>query len=388
MLTTLMDAVYVSGSTSGVSSEHHVSPKLLEALEADPLPAESLPEALPEAIKLVIFELNRPGDIFALENWLISSRSYALVVIGKDALTETLIKALEAGADDYILNPDQNMNLTALVLQRAVSRKQELMQSQQTYDELEELNLELMTSLDLLRQDQQAGRYVQQKMLPDSPWHFQQSRFNYMICPSLYLSGDFVDYFPVTGDQVIFYLADVSGHGASSAFITILLRVYIRRYVKRALRVEEPVNPADILKRVNTELLETGLGKHLTIFLGLLDSKNRHLRYCNGAHFPYPVLVDDEGGRFLEGKGMPVGLFEDATYEEFELLLHPRYHLTLFSDGVFEVINETSLAAKEKRLLEIATQFAGQHDAMVSHFTELGMQDAPDDVSLLAVSGS
>ncbi len=388
MLTTLLDAVYVSGSSSGTASEHRVSPGLLEAMETDPLPADFSPTELPESTKLVIFELKQAVDIFPLEDWLVSSRSYALVVIGDDALTETLIKALEAGADDYILNPDQNLSLTTLVLQRAVSRKQELLQSQQTYDELEQLNLELMTSLDLLRQDQQAGRYVQQKMLPDSPWSCDQHHFNYMICPSLYLSGDFVDYFRVTDDQVIFYLADVSGHGASSAFITILLRVYIRRYVKRALRLGEPVNPADILKRVNGELLETALGKHLTIFLGLLDSKTRHLRYCNGAHFPYPVLVDDQGARYLEGKGMPVGLFADATYEEFELLLHPRYHLTLFSDGVFEVIKETSLAAKEQALLEIATQFAGQHDAMVGHFTELGMQDAPDDVSLLAVSGS
>ncbi len=385
MLTTLMDAVYVSGS----STEGPLCTALCESLEAEPLPLIESPAELPDATKLVIFEIRQPDDLFAIEDWLISSREYALVVIGSDEHAETLIKALEAGADDYLLNPEQNIALTVLVLKRAVSRKQELLQSQQTYDELEQLNLELMTSLDLLRQDQQAGRYVQQKMLPDSPWAFQKHDFSYMICPSLYLSGDFVDYFPINDHQVMFYLADVSGHGASSAFITILLRVYIRRYVKRALRLGEPVNPADILQRVNSELLETSLGKHLTIFLGLLDSESRQLRYCNGAHFPYPVLVDEEqGARYLEGKGMPVGLFADATYEEFELLLHPRYHLTLFSDGVFEVINETSLAAKEKRLLEIATQFAGQHDAMVNHFTELGMQDAPDDVSLLAVSGS
>ncbi|MDX1319599.1 MAG: SpoIIE family protein phosphatase [Oceanospirillum sp.] len=385
MLTTLMDAVYVSGS----STEGPLCTALCESLEAEPLPLIESPAELPDATKLVIFEIRQPDDLFAIEDWLISSREYALVVIGSDEHAEPLIKALEAGADDYLLNPEQNIALTVLVLKRAVSRKQELLQSQQTYDELEQLNLELMTSLDLLRQDQQAGRYVQQKMLPDSPWAFQQQDFSYMICPSLYLSGDFVDYFPINDHQVMFYLADVSGHGASSAFITILLRVYIRRYVKRALRLGEPVNPADILQRVNSELLETSLGKHLTIFLGLLDSESRQLRYCNGAHFPYPVLVDEEqGARYLEGKGMPVGLFADATYEEFELLLHPRYHLTLFSDGVFEVINETSLAAKEKRLLEIATQFAGQHDAMVNHFTELGMQDAPDDVSLLAVSGS
>mgnify|MGYP000569057202 CR=1 FL=1 len=178
MLTTLMDAVYVSGS----STEGPLCTALCESLEAEPLPLIESPAELPDATKLVIFEIRQPDDLFAIEDWLISSREYALVVIGSDEHAETLIKALEAGADDYLLNPEQNIALTVLVLKRAVSRKQELLQSQQTYDELEQLNLELMTSLDLLRQDQQAGRYVQQKMLPDSPWAFQQHDFSYMIC--------------------------------------------------------------------------------------------------------------------------------------------------------------------------------------------------------------
>ncbi|OOV86296.1 PP2C family protein-serine/threonine phosphatase [Oceanospirillum linum] len=385
MLTPLMDAVYVSAS----SADKPLSPELVEALSPAVLPELRSPTELPQSTRLVIYEITGPNDLFSLESWLVAPRLYALVVIGNEDQSETLMKALEAGADEYLLNPEQNTSLAVLVLQRAVSRKQALLQSQQTYDELEKLNLELMTSLDLLKQDQQAGRYVQQKMLPDSPWVFHPHNFAYMICPSLYLSGDFVDYFPVGKHQVMFYLADVSGHGASSAFITLLLRVYIRRYAKRAFKLGGQISLADILARVNSELLETGLGKHLTIFLGLMDSRSRQLRYCNGAHFPYPVLFDEEqGARYLKGKGMPVGLFADATYEEFELLLHPRYHLTLFSDGVFEVIKKSSLVEKEKCLLEIATQFAGRHDAMVKHFTELGMQDAPDDVSLLAVSGS
>ncbi len=385
MLTPLMDTVYVSAA----SVDRPLFPELVEALGLEILPGVPSPADLPQSTRLVIYEIADQDDLFTLEKWLISPRPYALVVISNGDRSEILIKALEAGADEYLLNPEQNIPLGMLVLQRAVSRKQELLQSQQTYDELEKLNLELVASLDLLKQDQQAGRYVQQKMLPESPWSFHPHNFSYMICPSLYLSGDFVDYFPVGKHQVMFYLADVSGHGASSAFITLLLRVYIRRYAKRAFKLGGRISLADILARVNSELLETGLGKHLTIFLGLMDNQNSQLRYCNGAHFPYPVLVDEEqGARYLKGKSMPVGLFADASYEEFELLLHPRYHLTLFSDGVFEVIKESALVDKEKCLLEIATQFAGQHDAMVKHFTELGMQDAPDDVSLLAVSGS
>lgn len=384
MLTTLMDTVYISGS---VPCDDLDAP-LCDALDICPLPADTNPEKLPGIVNLVVFALTCEQDLFRLEHWLVSSRRYALVLVVAESAKDLLIAGLEAGADDYLIRPEENLPLAMLVLQRAVSRKQALQQSQDTYQELEQLNLELMTSLDLLQQDQQAGRYVQQKMLPKSPWLSDPWRFEHLICPSLYLSGDFVDYFPAGEGQVLFYLADVSGHGASSAFITLLLRVYIRRFVKQALRRGESVDPVLLLRSLNAELLETNLGKHLTIFLGILHTGSGRLRYCNGAHFPYPVLTDDRGqARYIEGKGMPVGLFADADYQEFELLLHPRYHLTLFSDGVFEVFNESSLADKEQRLLEIAARYAGQHDAMVAHFTGLGMNHAPDDVSLLAVSG-
>lgn len=385
MLTILMDSVYISGSQPSAV----LSTELCNTLEIDPLPATYPVASLPKETELVIYELTHLDDLFRLESWLVEPRNYALVIVVSIALSELLIKALEAGADDYIVDPNQNLQLATLVLRRAVTRKQALEQNVLNSLELEQRNIALGARLELLKQDQKAGRYVQQKILPETPWVYNKQILTHHICPSLYLSGDVVDYFPVSDGQVMFYLADVSGHGASSAFITILLKVYIRRYAKKALERNSAINPADVLSYINNELLETGLGKHLTIFLGLLDTKNDKLRYCNGAHFPYPVLFDEQdGARYLEGKSMPVGLFSDAAYEEFELLLHPRYHLILFSDGIFEVINETSLADKEKRLLEIAVQFAGQHDAMVEYFTQLGMHDAPDDVSLLAVSGS
>ena len=34
---------------------------------------------------------------------------------------------------------------------------------------------------------------------------------DHMIKPSLYLSGDFLDYFRISADKVLVYIADVSG---------------------------------------------------------------------------------------------------------------------------------------------------------------------------------
>ncbi len=383
MLSTIADAVFIPCSGEIV----HLAELLDVDLAVESLAMDSVPGDLSKACELVIFYLNDHQDLFRLERWLDAQRDYAVLLLANDSQAELVLQGMEAGADDYVLDPGQHSSLVSLVAHRAVSRRRDARQARQTYEELEQINLELMTSLDVLRQDQQAGRYVQQKMLPQTPWNFQTLTFEHKVCPSLYLSGDFVDYFPMDRERVLFYLADVSGHGASSAFLTILLRVFIRRFVTRMLIRGANISPGAILAELNKEILGTELGKHVTIFLAILDGENHKMCYCNGAQYPAPVLVQDGKAAFIEGKGMPVGLFDDAVYEEFELLLQPSYYLSLFSDGVFELMQSGSLADKETTLLEIAQQYAGDHAGMVEWFAQMGMEDSPDDVTLMTVSG-
>ncbi|MBB1487084.1 PP2C family protein-serine/threonine phosphatase [Oceanospirillum sediminis] len=383
MLSTIADAVFIpcwedTGDLTG---------RLESELSINSLTPDASEVEVSSECELVLFYLKKHDDLFRLEKWLRSDRHFAVILLAEESEADDVLRGMEAGADDYVLNAAQHFNLVSLVAHRAVARRRETRQNRQTYDELEQTNLELMTSLDVLRQDQQAGRYVQQKMLPKTPWEFHQLNFEHKVCPSLYLSGDFVDYFPIDRQRVLFYLADVSGHGASSAFITILLRVFIRRFVTRTLIRRQEVSPGDVLSELNKEILLTGLGKHVTIFLAMIDSEKHNMRYCNGAQYPAPVLVEKGEATFLEGKGMPVGLFDDAVYEEFELLLQPGYYLSLFSDGVFELMDRGSLAEKEAKLLQLSEKFAGNHSGLVDNLAQMGMEDSPDDVTLMTVSG-
>src|SRR5690606_39405532 len=115
---------------------------------------------------------------------------------------------------------------------------------------LEATNRELQASLHLLQEDQDAGRQVQISLLPATPWEADSFSFAHQIIPSLYLSGDFVDYFRVDERRIAFYLADVSGHGASSAFVTVLLKFMTTRLLyesRRGGKLPE-FKPSDVLK--------------------------------------------------------------------------------------------------------------------------------------------
>ncbi|MEH6469927.1 MAG: SpoIIE family protein phosphatase [Halopseudomonas sp.] len=291
------------------------------------------------------------------------------------------LRALRQGVSDVFFLPISDRGAFQASLQRQLERAGLISQSQYFRDELER-------SLGLLQEDQQAGRHVQQKMLPPNQAVINDYHFEYRIKPSLFLSGDFVDYFRISESLSMFYLADISGHGASSAFVTVLLKNMTNRLLRNYNRGSsfDILSPIAVLERVNKELLDTGLGKHMTIFVGLLDRIENTLQYGVGGHFPMPILKQGDKAEYLGGSGMPVGLFDDAQFEGRIVELEDEFCITLFSDGVLEVMDQPNLKAKEKCLLDAA---AGGYDDLGDLARILGVDrvdEAPDDIAALSVS--
>src|SRR5690606_20716487 len=150
---------------------------------------------------------------------VIDSEVPVIVVSGAGVMSDA-VEALRLGAADYLIKPLEDLAVLEHSVRRALDRSQLRLENRRYREKLEAANRELPASLHLLQEDQNAGRQVQMNMLPTTPWQADGLQFAHQIIPSLYLSGDFVDYFRVDERRVAFYLADVSGHGASSAFVT------------------------------------------------------------------------------------------------------------------------------------------------------------------------
>lgn len=201
------------------------------------------------------------------------------------------VEALRLGAADYLIKPLEDLAVLEHSVRRALDRSRLVLENQRYRDKLEAANRELEASLHLLQEDQTAGRQVQMNMLPESPWVAGEFAFEHQIIPSLYLSGDFVDYFRVDERRIAFYLADVSGHGASSAFVTVLLKFMTTRLMfelKRS-RMRE-FKPSEVLSHINRGLINSKLGKHVTMVGGVIDEESGLLTYAVGGHLPLPVL--------------------------------------------------------------------------------------------------
>jgi len=341
---------------------------------------------------VALLDLNMPGvDCLSLLRELSShSSDTPIIVMSADGVMNTVVQALRFGASDYLIKPIVEPEVLQHAVARCIEQGRLVRQNKATRRALEEANLSLKKGLQLLEQDQQAGRHVQFTMLPDTPKQFAGYEFSHQVVPSLFLSGDFIDYFTVGDKHVTFFIADVSGHGASSAFVTVLLKNLFARKRSDFLHLDDHsiLSPLKMLQVANRELLATEIGKHATLCVGTINLDDNSLVYSVAGHLPLPVLVADGRSEYLETTGMPVGLFEAASYFEKKCQLPEQFELMLFTDGVLEVIPAQGVLAQEVFLLEKLSPGFSSLQAVTQALDLHQVVDAPDDIAVLLIRKS
>lgn len=325
-----------------------------------------------------------------LEEFRRLCQKYLIIVALETCSSELAVDFFRLGAADVILS-DVTKDAVAATIIRVDQLAEVRQRTISDGEELEKANHGLQESLRLLKLDQIAGREVQKSLMPESPLKFGDYEISHSITPSLYLSGDFVGYNFILGRYLLFYFADVSGHGASSAFVTVLLRFMIGRVIRRHELEKDYAAlaqaPDGLVEHVNNQLLASGLGKHLTIVAGSLDTETRKLRYVVGAQQPSPILVSSGRAEYLPGKGKPAGIFEDATWAVEEILLPEKFTLVLLSDGVFDLLPDKEIVDKEQTLLDYVTSSSGDIEQLTAALLIDGIEDPQDDISLLLLTG-
>ncbi|MDG1232587.1 MAG: fused response regulator/phosphatase [Pseudomonadales bacterium] len=306
-----------------------------------------------------------------------------IVMVATNIAEEAVGGYLQAGASDYIYYVGAQKEL----LVHVVMHNLECHINAAAVAASEETS----SMLQRLERDQRSGFRVQQAMLPDSPTSIRGITFNHQLYPSLIMSGDFIDYFELVDGKIAFYIADVSGHGASSAFITVLLKSLSRRLLDEFGRY---LSTAEILSWINAELMQWKLEQHVTMFFGIIDEENNFLEYSNAAHFPGTILCFDQGAKFLEIGGQPLGLYSEPVYQVHHVDLPENYSIVMFSDGVFEILPQGTLEAKEEHLLSVVKcqqsgeNLAGMVNGLVDDLGVLSASAIPDDIAVFTVASS
>lgn len=338
---------------------------------------------------LVLCDLRMPG-MDGLQVLAVVTREFPelpiLVVSGMGGVSDA-IQALKLGAWDYVTKPIEDMAVLEHAIGHALERARLRRENREHREHLETVNEQLRQTVRRLQEDEAAARRIQFQLLPENDKAYRGYQFSRHLFTSQYLSGDFVDYFAIDGEHLGFYIADVSGHGVSSAFVTVMLKSYIGRYreLHRQNRDRGILNPAETLSRLNREIFGCHMDKYLTMFYGVINWSSNQLRYSSGGQFPFPILFDGAHAAYIGKKSLPIGLFDFANYQTEALQLPPRFALVLISDGILETLPQAGLRDKQACLLDLV----GTTDLTIEYLIrELGLDQSiplPDDVTLLLI---
>ncbi len=254
-------------------------------------------------------------------------------------------------------------------------------------EELNETNKRLSKSLEVLRNEQNAGRRIQFNLLPPQDQKFDGFHFSRIILPSLYLSGDFVDYKKISDDYIVYFLADISGHGVASSFLTILIKNIFEHYYKRYKNdLEDTImSPEEFIHRLNKEICDIKLDKYLVIFYGVIDIRKNTLTYINAGQDPYPILYDGSKYEKLYTGDLPVGLFRFADYNQQTVKLPESFIFFAFSDGILEIIEENTVQKQEEKLRESVNSLDLKIQDVINYFDIRSKDELTDDLTFLMI---
>ncbi|MCW8882067.1 MAG: response regulator [Sedimenticola sp.] len=338
---------------------------------------------------LVLCDLRLPGmdglDVLSTLTEL-SPDTPIIIVSGANQVADA-IQALKRGAWDYITKPIVDFQTLDTAMERALNRARLIKENHAYQKHLEALNIELSAALGQLREDEEAARALQSSLLPPKEAQFGEYKFRRQLFPSLLLSGDFVDYFPIGDHEVGFYIADISGHGAASAFVTVMLKTLFEKHLDAYQRDQEDVirQPSDMLDHLNRAIYVSPIEKYLTIFYGVLDLREHRLRFCSGGQFPYPMLFDGQEIKTLTSHDKPVGLFEDSIFMQHEIDFTSVQQMLMISDGILELFPRDSARRRTEWLLQMVADGSPEIDDLVERFNIEELDEIPDDIAFLSI---
>ncbi len=197
------------------------------------------------------------------------------------------------------------------------------------------------------------------------------------------IGGDLFDYIDLRDGRLIFFVADVSGHGIAAALYTAIVKMIFRNTIK-STQV-----PGEIMTIMNKELSENiPVEAFVTIFCGLFDPEKMIVEYANaGHHMPY--LLRGDGVVELEGNGPFLGPIKNIKFNNYHIEVKESYGLIIFTDGVLDICDENDKPVGKSFLLKTLNskdltsyeKFVALHDRILKKNTKI-----TDDCTIMLIN--
>jgi len=244
----------------------------------------------------------------------------------------------------------------------------------------------LVVEQERLQRELELSRLIQTEMLPHGSLRSGPAEICGLSIPARQVGGDFFNYFVLPDGRLALLVGDVSGKGVSAALLMANIQATLRA------RLPHETDLAALADRLDRELDQNTPGSvYLTLFVGILDTDGRALRYVNAGHNPQFVLRPQSGIAPLGSTGMPIALYSGHGYTESRTDLTPGDLLFFYTDGLVETENEAGEMFGAERLQALLESERGEGiDTLLHHVEQRvtafrGDAEPFDDATLMAL---
>lgn len=280
--------------------------------------APALDLCIQGGIDVLLLDLTLP-DSHGLETFL---QAYAkagdipiVVLTGFDD-EQTAVKAVQAGAQDYLVKGQVNDNLLLRSIRYAIERSRRDCAERALQATSEEFRM---------------AQQIQKRLFPTQPPLLDGFDIAGAVYPATETAGDYFDYIPMQHNALGIVVGDVSSHGMGPALVMAETRACLRALSQAFGDVGE------ILTRANRVLARDVDEFHfVTLAMARLDPVRRTMIYASAGQRSY--LIERLGEvRVLDSTSPPLGIEKDLIVPSAPQLTLERGQLVvLFTDGVVE----------------------------------------------------
>ncbi|MEZ0537093.1 SpoIIE family protein phosphatase [Caldicellulosiruptoraceae bacterium PP1] len=236
---------------------------------------------------------------------------------------------------------------------------------------------------DILKRDVEFAKRLQQQLLPIIP-KTEGYRITYTYKPCDRLGGDFLDVINLD-NKLLFYVADVAGHGLLASMVTIFVK---QSLIKNAHESKDK-DIETIIKGVLQDFIEMNFPSevYITFVLGMLDKESGKIKLLSAGHVTEPIVVHSQRKiKVINLSGQPVASIDlGQNFEVKEVTLNEKDKLILYSDGLIESKNKQGEMYGKKRLIKRLISIKNINAELLVRDIRNFAHEIDDDITILII---
>ncbi|HET9744001.1 MAG TPA: SpoIIE family protein phosphatase [Terriglobales bacterium] len=184
-----------------------------------------------------------------------------------------------------------------------------------------------------LERDLAMAREIQVRLQPQVCPQLKNAELCARFEPALAIGGDMFEFLEYSGGRVALALGDVSGKGAPAALYAAMVSGLLR-----STSSFEP-SPAQMLSAINLSLNERRIeAQYVSLAYAVWDDNARVITVANSG-VPRPIFCRNGKIETIDTAGLPLGLFEDADYDEVSVEAQSGDLFVFTSDGIVDALS-------------------------------------------------